>query len=152
MTGGVVKVLNHSVFLLQWSLVTLKIEFIITGTLSWWTMIVASSDASGETVDEGVDSSGVVVLGCVSVFVWHEDGVSSIVVTIAYRHHVFLYVGGRKVGDDDDGFPCLSPWWWWWLRCCGVGDVVARLSCCTRERCCWWILLVFECVLAVWRY
>ena len=136
--------------LLQWS-VTLKIEFIITGTVSWWAMIVASSDVSGETVDEGVDSSGVVVLGCVSVFVWHEAVVSSIVVTM-HRHHVFLYVGDRKVGDDDDGFPCLSPWWWWWLRCCGVGDVVARLSCCTRERCCWWTLLVFECVLAVWRY
>jgi len=77
--------------LLQW-LVTLKIEFIITGTLSWWAMIVASSDASGETVDEGVDSSGVVVLGCVSVLVWHEDGVSSIVVTIAIMSSSTLVV------------------------------------------------------------
>ena len=66
----IVNVSKGTVACLLRRLVAPKIEFIITGTpLSWWSMVVASSDASGETVDEGVDSSGVVVLGCVSVFV-----------------------------------------------------------------------------------
>jgi len=66
----IVNVSKGTVACLLRRLVAPKIEFIITGTpLSWWSMIVVLSDALGEAVDERVDSSGVVVLGCVPMFV-----------------------------------------------------------------------------------